>query len=84
MQRGIVDGYDSDYLPDLYDFARKGAAGYTKGYFVDDADLQGRLKQVRKWPRSPLQVGQVGGLAVEQNGDVSVFHRGSRKWEEDT
>ena len=27
------------------------------------------------------EIGQVGGLATEKNGNLVVFHRASRKWE---
>lgn len=75
----MVDDFDNGYLPDIYDFVRKGK-GYSKGYFVDEEI--GKMNLVKRWPKTKLNVGEVGGLAVERNGDINVFHRADRKWEQ--
>lgn len=36
---------------------------------------------VPHWPGNDVKVGQVGGVAVDNNNEVVIFHRGSRKWE---
>lgn len=36
---------------------------------------------VPHWPGSDVKVGQVGGVAVDTNNEVVIFHRGSREWE---
>lgn len=38
------------------------------------------LTDAPKWPSSPLSVGQVAGIAVDQAGHVAIVHRGLRKW----
>jgi hypothetical protein len=36
---------------------------------------------VPHWPGNDVKVGQVGGVAVDNNKEVVIFHRGSRRWE---
>jgi len=39
---------------------------------------------VSVWPPEQLPFGQIVGLAVDAAGNVHVFHRGSRVWDEDS
>ena len=43
------------------------------------------IKVVPNWPKiqdsDHLQLGQIGGVAVDSKGNIHVFHRGSRKWD---
>uniref|UniRef100_A0A8C5HTY1 Peptidylglycine alpha-amidating monooxygenase n=1 Tax=Gouania willdenowi TaxID=441366 RepID=A0A8C5HTY1_GOUWI len=36
------------------------------------------------WPQSPLQLGQVSGLAVDSNSNLVIFHRGDHSWRADS
>ncbi|XP_061162895.1 peptidyl-glycine alpha-amidating monooxygenase B-like [Saccostrea echinata] len=38
-------------------------------------------EMVPHWPGHDVKVGQVGGIAVDSNNEVLVFHRGSRQWD---
>ncbi|KAF7642560.1 hypothetical protein LDENG_00255650, partial [Lucifuga dentata] len=38
------------------------------------------LEQVSAWPHSPLQLGQVSGLALDSDGNLVIFHRGDHQW----
>lgn len=38
------------------------------------------VQQQENWPQNNLKLGQVAGVAVDNNGDVLVFHRGDRAW----
>lgn len=35
---------------------------------------------VPHWPGNDVKVGQVGGIAVDNNKEVVIFQRGSRSW----
>ena len=52
---------------------------------VGDVDVEQELvkysRTLNTSPRLASVVKQVGGLAVESNGNLVVFHRGSRKWQ---
>lgn len=37
-------------------------------------------EMVPHWPGHDVKVGQVGGVAVDSNNEVLIFHRGSRQW----
>ncbi|XP_025077135.1 peptidyl-glycine alpha-amidating monooxygenase-like isoform X2 [Pomacea canaliculata] len=42
--------------------------------------LSGPLQFQSEWPAESVRVGQVGGLATDKQGNVYVFHRGTRIW----
>ncbi|KAK7496068.1 hypothetical protein BaRGS_00012769 [Batillaria attramentaria] len=44
--------------------------------------LPGKLEFQSQWPKGAVQVGQVGGVATDKNGNVYVFHRGHRVWDQ--
>ncbi|KAH3841699.1 peptidyl-alpha-hydroxyglycine alpha-amidating lyase 2-like [Dreissena polymorpha] len=54
---------------------------YYTGPEPDDAS--GALREVPNWPteRTRPLIGQVGGLAVDSEGQVVVFHRAERRWD---
>jgi len=45
--------------------------------------FSGRLNVVEQWPVQELAVGQIGGLATDNEGHLHVFHRGSRTWKDE-
>ncbi|KAM6902478.1 peptidyl-glycine alpha-amidating monooxygenase B [Xenentodon cancila] len=47
-------------------------------------DQDYHLDQVRAWPQSPLQLGQVTGLAVDSDSNLVIFHRGDHRWGADS
>uniref|UniRef100_A0A8C5HS26 Peptidylglycine alpha-amidating monooxygenase n=1 Tax=Gouania willdenowi TaxID=441366 RepID=A0A8C5HS26_GOUWI len=49
-------------------------------------DSQGTsiTKEAAGWPQSPLQLGQVSGLAVDSNSNLVIFHRGDHSWRADS
>lgn len=47
----------------------------------DQRSVNSAPEMVPHWPGSDVKVGQVGGVAVDTNNEVVIFHRGSRKWE---
>ena len=53
--------------------------------YYPDADVAlvnpGKLESVANWPKQPLDIGQVAGLAVDGSGRPVVFHRADRVWE---
>ncbi|XP_026154050.1 peptidyl-glycine alpha-amidating monooxygenase B isoform X1 [Mastacembelus armatus] len=42
------------------------------------------LEQVSAWPQSPLQLGQVSGLARDSDSNLVIFHRGDHYWGDDS
>lgn len=62
-------------LPRLFD----DAALFDEVY--DQRSVNSAPEMVPHWPGSDVKVGQVGGVAVDTNNEVVIFHRGSRKWE---
>ncbi|XP_067667286.1 peptidyl-glycine alpha-amidating monooxygenase B-like [Haliotis asinina] len=36
------------------------------------------------WPAEKLTLGQIGGMATDKDGNVYIFHRGSRQWDSRT
>nr|XP_020456708.1 peptidyl-glycine alpha-amidating monooxygenase isoform X1 [Monopterus albus] len=42
------------------------------------------LEQVSSWPQSPLQLGQVSGLALDSESNLVIFHRGDHHWGADS
>uniref|UniRef100_UPI003AACF3F8 peptidyl-glycine alpha-amidating monooxygenase B n=1 Tax=Centroberyx gerrardi TaxID=166262 RepID=UPI003AACF3F8 len=38
------------------------------------------LEEVSAWPESPLQLGQVSGLALDSDANLVIFHRGDHHW----
>ncbi|CAB1319048.1 unnamed protein product [Coregonus sp. 'balchen'] len=38
------------------------------------------LEEVTDWPESPLQLGQVSGLALDSDDNLVIFHRGDHRW----
>uniref|UniRef100_A0A8C7LGB7 Peptidylglycine alpha-amidating monooxygenase n=1 Tax=Oncorhynchus kisutch TaxID=8019 RepID=A0A8C7LGB7_ONCKI len=38
------------------------------------------LEEVTDWPESPLQLGQVSGLALDSDDNLVIFHRGDHQW----
>ncbi|CAG5132319.1 unnamed protein product [Candidula unifasciata] len=39
-----------------------------------------KLEFNSSWPSEKLAVGQIGGVATDKDGNVYIFHRGSRQW----
>ncbi|XP_026154054.1 peptidyl-glycine alpha-amidating monooxygenase isoform X2 [Mastacembelus armatus] len=54
----------------------------NKAELVLDQDLH--LEQVSAWPQSPLQLGQVSGLARDSDSNLVIFHRGDHYWGDDS
>lgn len=52
----------------------------------DDNDevFSGKLAVVDEWPIEDPKTGQVAGLAVDNIGNLHVFHRANRKWKADS
>lgn len=45
------------------------------------------LLKEREWPKTSLEhegvkAGQISGVAIDSSGNVVIFHRGDRKWED--
>lgn len=40
----------------------------------------GKLEVVEDWPVNDIELGQIGGLATDKDGYLSVFHRADRTW----
>lgn len=38
-------------------------------------------KAVKNWPKVPLHLGQVSGVAVNSDLQPVIFHRGDRVWD---
>uniref|UniRef100_A0A6Q2Z464 Peptidylglycine alpha-amidating monooxygenase n=1 Tax=Esox lucius TaxID=8010 RepID=A0A6Q2Z464_ESOLU len=38
------------------------------------------LEEVTDWPETPLQLGQVSGLALDSSDNLVIFHRGDHRW----
>ena len=72
----IIFIYLSQELAAQYDYP-----DYYTGPEPDDAS--GALREVPNWPteRTRPLIGQVGGLAVDSEGQVVVFHRAERRWD---
>nr|XP_020456709.1 peptidyl-glycine alpha-amidating monooxygenase isoform X2 [Monopterus albus] len=47
-------------------------------------DQDYHLEQVSSWPQSPLQLGQVSGLALDSESNLVIFHRGDHHWGADS
>ncbi|KAM9519173.1 peptidyl-glycine alpha-amidating monooxygenase B isoform 4-T8 [Salvelinus alpinus] len=43
-------------------------------------DQEHHLDEVTDWPESPLQLGQVSGLALDSDDNLVIFHRGDHQW----
>ena len=53
----------------------------NKEYTEHDAPVfSGKLEVVEDWPVNDLELGQIGGLASDNDGHVHVFHRAGRTW----
>ncbi|XP_048733179.2 peptidyl-glycine alpha-amidating monooxygenase B-like [Ostrea edulis] len=61
-------------LPRLFD----DAALFDEVY--DQRSVYPAPEMVPHWPGNDVKVGQVGGIAVDNNKEVVIFHRGSRSW----
>ncbi|XP_035829265.1 peptidyl-glycine alpha-amidating monooxygenase A [Aplysia californica] len=48
--------------------------------YVPEIHFDHPLQLNTSWPGVELTVGQVGGVSVDQRGNLYVFHRGSRVW----
>nr|XP_046146537.1 peptidyl-glycine alpha-amidating monooxygenase B isoform X1 [Oncorhynchus gorbuscha]XP_046146538.1 peptidyl-glycine alpha-amidating monooxygenase B isoform X1 [Oncorhynchus gorbuscha] len=46
----------------------------------DDEEEEYHLEEVTDWPESPLQLGQVSGLALDSDDNLVIFHRGDHQW----
>nr|XP_023840436.1 peptidyl-glycine alpha-amidating monooxygenase [Salvelinus alpinus] len=46
----------------------------------DDEEEEHHLDEVTDWPESPLQLGQVSGLALDSDDNLVIFHRGDHQW----
>ena len=57
--------------------------GYGEYYPDADGALvnPGKLESVANWPKQPLDIGQVAGVAVDGSSRPVVFHRADRVWE---
>nr|XP_022335017.1 peptidyl-glycine alpha-amidating monooxygenase B-like [Crassostrea virginica] len=62
-------------LPKLFD----DAALFDEVY--DQRSVVSTPEMVPHWPGNDVKVGQVGGIAVDSNNEVVIFHRGSRTWQ---
>ncbi|XP_071109708.1 peptidyl-glycine alpha-amidating monooxygenase B-like isoform X2 [Haliotis cracherodii] len=47
-------------------------------------DLPDPLVFDGSWPAQQLTLGQIGGIATDKDGNVYIFHRGSRQWDSST
>ena len=43
--------------------------------------FSGKLEVVEDWPIKDPKLGEIGGLATDNEGHVYVFHRADRTWE---
>lgn len=66
------------YHSQLFDLSQD-AALFDEVY--DQRSVYSAPEMVPHWPGNDVKVGQVGGVAVDNNNEVVIFHRGSRKWE---
>jgi hypothetical protein len=48
------------------------------------ADVPQQDSPVNKWPATDLKLGQVAGVDIDSRGNVHVFHRGSRVWDQNS
>ncbi|KAJ8007447.1 hypothetical protein DPEC_G00117600 [Dallia pectoralis] len=46
----------------------------------DDDEEVNHLEEVTDWPETPLQLGQVSGLALDSSDNLVIFHRGDHRW----
>ncbi|XP_038162869.1 peptidyl-glycine alpha-amidating monooxygenase B [Cyprinodon tularosa] len=51
---------------------------------ITDLDQDYHLEHVSDWPQSPLQLGQVSGLALDSDSNLVIFHRGDHHWGADS
>lgn len=47
-------------------------------------DSPPKPKEVKNWPKTPLNVGQITAVAINPEGNPVIFHRGSRVWTEES
>lgn len=47
----------------------------------EDEAVPAPLRDVPGWPTTSAVIGQVGGVAVDTDGNVVVFHRADRRWD---
>lgn len=47
---------------------------------MESAALPPPLELVEDFPHGDVRLGQVSGVAVDQSGDIYVFHRADRPW----
>ncbi|XP_063431872.1 peptidyl-glycine alpha-amidating monooxygenase B-like isoform X1 [Mytilus trossulus] len=79
-ERVMID----EFLPALLDRIQNN----PEYAFLLDSDIPSKsirqqnspVQQQENWPQNNLKLGQVAGVAVDNNGDVLVFHRGDRAW----
>jgi peptidylamidoglycolate lyase len=71
------------YKPRLAELLKKN--GYSeKDMFFNHGEKKVQFIE-RVYPIASLdQIGQIAGLDTDENGDLVVFHRASRKWESDS
>uniref|UniRef100_A0A8C5HS14 Peptidylglycine alpha-amidating monooxygenase n=1 Tax=Gouania willdenowi TaxID=441366 RepID=A0A8C5HS14_GOUWI len=55
----------------------------TRGKLVAEGQ-DFHYQEAAGWPQSPLQLGQVSGLAVDSNSNLVIFHRGDHSWRADS
>ena len=53
--------------------------GRWESYEEDDDPLP--LRDVPGWPSTSAVIGQVGGVAVDTDDNLVVFHRADRRWD---
>ena len=51
-------------------------------FFFSAAVTKLHLTFDSSWPKESVKIGQVAGVAVDTNGSIYIFHRGSRVWDE--
>uniref|UniRef100_A0A8C5HUB6 Peptidylglycine alpha-amidating monooxygenase n=1 Tax=Gouania willdenowi TaxID=441366 RepID=A0A8C5HUB6_GOUWI len=56
----------------------------TRGKLVAEGQGGSLMLIQSGWPQSPLQLGQVSGLAVDSNSNLVIFHRGDHSWRADS
>lgn len=69
-----LDGYD------VYDSK---SADQIDWPAYESEDTVGKLREVPQWPSAEAKslIGQVGGIALDTDGNLVVFHRADRRWD---
>lgn len=87
IHSSLILGQDKEGAGSMYgsyaDYRGETEPVYQEYYPDADGELvnKGQLESVANWPKQPLDIGQVAGVAVDASGRPVVFHRAGRAWE---